>query len=149
MDKDFSKKYSKIKPTPSDFKSSISHFIYHSAPDTIDENLLILFHGLGDNEMNFSKLGQKMNIPQTACLTIRGTSEIPFFDDGYCWFPSFEISGDLNKGKINEQRRKQGLEYSRKLIIEILDILKDKYLWKPERIFLLGFSQLVLCREVL
>ena len=57
--------------------------------DGIDQNLLILFHGLGDSALNFLKFAQNMRLPQTALLSIQGPNEIPFCQ-GKGWFPAFD-----------------------------------------------------------
>lgn len=82
-----------LKKTPPSKNSSLP-FVYTASPDGIDENLLILFHGLGDNPTNFIQFGKKMRLPQTACLAIKAPFPIPFFDEGTSWFSSFDACGE-------------------------------------------------------
>lgn len=46
-------------------------FSYTSSDDGVDENLLILLHGLGDTHVPFANLGKQFKLPQTATLALR------------------------------------------------------------------------------
>jgi len=107
----------------------------HGSFDGIDQNLLILFHGLGDTADNFIKFGLKLRIPQTALIAVQGSFMIPFFPDGWAWFPSFDAQGFYLKD--NNQQLIKGLIQTR---IKLLNYIKSLE-WPLERIFLLGFGQ--------
>jgi len=81
------------------------------------------------------KLFQKMNLPNTAGLGIRGFFKLPL-DIGYAWFPSFNSTGELI---TFSPERLAGL---RKTRAKMLEVLKNIFtVWDPVKIFFLGFSQ--------
>lgn len=46
-------------------------FSYTPSNDGVDENLLILLHGLGDTHVPFANLGRQLKLPQVATLALR------------------------------------------------------------------------------
>ena len=46
-------------------------FSYTPSDDGVDENLLILLHGLGDTQVPFANLGKQLKLPQTATMALR------------------------------------------------------------------------------
>ncbi|KAI9209395.1 uncharacterized protein BJ171DRAFT_116858 [Polychytrium aggregatum] len=120
-------------------------FAYLASADGVDENLLVLFHGLGDNPANFLSFGAKMQLPQTALLAIRGPSPIPYFDDGTGWFPAFDQLGE--EISWSSPQASTGVQNTRKLLVEFFRAcLIEKSPgsgigWPPGQIFLLGFAQ--------
>jgi len=46
---------------------------------------LILLHGLGDTNASFTKLGQQLNLPETACLAVQAPAPLPFDLGGFHW----------------------------------------------------------------
>lgn len=82
------------------------HYVYAPAPDGADSNLLILLHGLGDNEAPFAQLGRQLArgppgggggpLPQTATLAVRGPERLPFFYDEprFLWWKAFSPLGE-------------------------------------------------------
>lgn len=48
-------------------------------------NLLILLHGLGDNQEPFAQLARRMQLPDTACLALGGPEQVPE-TGGRAWF---------------------------------------------------------------
>lgn len=84
----------KNKPAPQNGKMPL-RFVYHPSPDGVDENLLIMLHGLGmgiydsshaitltvsvvfagDTEAPFANLGRKLRLPQTSVLALRAPSK--------------------------------------------------------------------------
>lgn len=67
--------------------------IFSHSIDGVDENLLVLMHGLGDTNDNFIKFGMKLQLPQTALLSLQAPNTVPLLGGGM-WFPSFTDSGD-------------------------------------------------------
>jgi predicted esterase len=110
-------------------------FKRHGSVDGINQNLLILFHGLGDTADNFIQFGLKLRIPQTALLSVQGSFMIPFFPDGWAWFPSFDDQGFYLKH--NDPKLIKGLIQTRTKLLNDIKSLE----WPLERIFLLGFGQ--------
>ncbi|RUP47208.1 hypothetical protein BC936DRAFT_146005 [Jimgerdemannia flammicorona] len=154
-------------------------FQYTPSKDGVDLNLLILFHGLGkpksrmratrvqatdaapfstgDTEKPFAQLGERLQLPQTATLAVRAPALIPYFDDGFEWFPSFDLStGDnldstnniLNPSSSNPDlpdahpTRLSGLHATRALLTAFLTThLIPHCGFDPSNIFLFGFAQ--------
>ncbi|KAI7547087.1 alpha/beta-hydrolase [Hortaea werneckii] len=59
-------------PTADDFPSNVTLSIVPPPNNDPPTNVLILLHGLGDTHVSFEKLGKQMNLPETACISIRG-----------------------------------------------------------------------------
>ena len=110
-------------------------FSKQGSADGIDQNLLILLHGLGDTAENFLKFGIKMNLPQTALLSIQGSIGIPFA--GWAWTPSFDDQGNILPD--NHPLVQKGLLESRSRVSTYIHSIGAT--WPKERIFLLGFGQ--------
>ena len=64
-------------------------FSYAQSDDGVDENLLILLHGLGDTHAPFTNLGKQLKLPQTATLAIRAPEK-----SVYCFLQSLR-AGDF------------------------------------------------------
>ena len=47
--------------------------------------MLILFHGLGDTHLPFAKLGSQMNLPETACISVKALEPLPFEPSSFHW----------------------------------------------------------------
>jgi len=112
-------------------------FEYHPSPDGIDTNLLIFFHGLGDTHVPFAQLGRKLNLPQTAWMSIRAFERVPFLEEeAYQWWGSFDETG----GRIANVNPSATLT---KLVamVERLTTEGQQGGWKPEEIHLFGFGQ--------
>ncbi|KAJ3372363.1 hypothetical protein HDU91_003791 [Kappamyces sp. JEL0680] len=112
--------------------------------DSVNSNLLVLLHGLGDSRDNFAKFGIGMNLPQTGLLLLQAPFPIPYFDEGSCWYPSFDLAG--NELTMANQDTRLGLEKTRRLLGDLLNghVLWNaarKTGWPAERVFLLGFAQ--------
>jgi predicted esterase len=83
-------------PTVKAAKCGPLSFSYDPSPSGVDSNLLILLHGLGDTHLPFQSLGRKLasNLPQTAILSLRGGSPVPFLDgQGYGWWDVWDGHG--------------------------------------------------------
>lgn len=99
--------------TPSQSKSELI-FTFTPSADKVNLNLLILLHGLGmshkcgdlyiyclyslvstgktgDTEEPYKKLGINLKLPQTATMAVQAPEPVPYMDDGYQWFPSFDL----------------------------------------------------------
>ncbi|BGP34546.1 hypothetical protein JCM10296v2_006368 [Rhodotorula toruloides] len=69
---------------------------YSPSKDGVDANLLVLFHGLGDTAKPFAQLGQSLNLPQTAVLSLQAPERIPLLEEeAYQWWDSFDPLGEL------------------------------------------------------
>ncbi|KAF5835053.1 hypothetical protein DUNSADRAFT_7997 [Dunaliella salina] len=49
---------------------------YVPSADGVQENLLIMLHGLGDRPVNYANLGRKLCLPHTCCLALSGPLEV-------------------------------------------------------------------------
>ncbi len=150
-------------------QQSTNTYNYQQSHDGIDENLLIFFHGAGDSHVPYAALGKKMELPQTAVLSLGASMslslnlscescapdtpstfvELPF-DLGHTWFEEM----DLLTGEPlprDHPRRLKSLKHALKLMDLILCSLTglqrsnhegvhESPSWIPERVFLLGFS---------
>ncbi|KXS18684.1 hypothetical protein M427DRAFT_121108 [Gonapodya prolifera JEL478] len=128
-------------------------FEYRPSPDGVDENLLVFFHGLGDSPRPFMDLGRKMNLPQTAIMSLKAPFLVPFtYDDGSrAWFPSISEQ-DAELLPPNHPRRFWGLLYTRYALARFFSDYvfpqapssSSKHYasgWPAERVTLFGFSQ--------
>ncbi|ORX79544.1 alpha/beta-hydrolase [Anaeromyces robustus] len=114
-------------------------FKYADSKDKLNNNILVLFHGLGDNPANFLNFGKKINLPQTAIVAIRAPFPIPYFDEGTAWYPSFDNYGELLTS--SSPYRMQGLLKTREIISKFVEVLVNKYGYNYREIFFFGFSQ--------
>ncbi|KAF7720867.1 hypothetical protein EC973_005888 [Apophysomyces ossiformis] len=126
-------------PRPDQTKCKLK-FDYAPSSDNVDLNLLILLHGLGDTSKPFARLASKLKLPQTATLAVQAPEPVPYMEDSYQWFPSFDVmTGHLLTS--SDPRRMKGLMRTRELITELLKHLIDDCHFQPPNIFLFGFSQ--------
>ncbi|KAK3280976.1 hypothetical protein CYMTET_11208, partial [Cymbomonas tetramitiformis] len=115
--------------------------IFADSPDGVNENLLLLLHGLGDKPAPYANLAKKMKLPQTATLAISGPLEIPMTDGGRAWYTAFDDDFELIQGVRGERRRLQSLEPTIALLQQLLQVLHEQGGWPYKRIHLFGFSQ--------
>lgn len=81
-------------PTKSDFPSNLTLDIV--PPSTGQPlNILILLHGLGDTQSSFTSLAKNLNLPETACISLRGPNPIPPLFTGSD-SPSFHWGDDVS-----------------------------------------------------
>ncbi|KAJ7594191.1 hypothetical protein C8J56DRAFT_926154 [Mycena floridula] len=109
-------------------------FFYAASEDGIDENLLILLHGLGDTHIPFSKLGKSLNLPQTAVLSLRAPEQVPFLEEkAFQWYTSFDVLGDL----LDRPNPTSAVELLLKVVIRLV----EQHGWSAHQIHLFGFGQ--------
>lgn len=164
-------------PSPSSRKKELSpntkrilgntanSFIFRHSHDGVDENLVIFFHGAGDNHVPFDTLFQTMKLPQTASLSLSASMKMTLpnlsslqsnsksnssfvqlpFGLGHTWFEEMDylVTGDTLPNE--HPRRLQSLGHAVSAMNILLSSLTDhsnneSYYWLPERIFLFGFS---------
>ncbi|KAJ3153272.1 hypothetical protein HDU89_000903 [Geranomyces variabilis] len=122
-------------------------FIYRSSGDGVDENLLVLFHGMGDLPANFIQFAVKMNLPQTALLALKAPFPVPFHE-GTCWAPVYDYDG--NEHPPSSPIMRQAVVKTRNLVSDFLSqrVLapadtpsNERRLWPARNVFLFGFSQ--------
>ncbi|KAF9653674.1 hypothetical protein BDM02DRAFT_3226555 [Thelephora ganbajun] len=109
-------------------------FSYTPSDDGVDENLLILLHGLGDTHVPFANLGKQLKLPQTATLAIRAPEKIPYlYEEAFQWYESFDSLGDL----LPNPNPAPALD----LLTKIFDHLINNCGWSPQKIHIFGFAQ--------
>ncbi|KAG8863169.1 hypothetical protein FRB96_009351 [Tulasnella sp. 330] len=112
----------------------LHEFIYTPSDDGVDENLLILLHGLGDTHKPFANLGRSLKLPQTATLALKAPLQIPYlYEPAFQWYPSFDQLGDLltspnPTGAVNA-------------LTQTLMHLVSACGWPANRIHIFGFAQ--------
>ncbi|KAM6501113.1 hypothetical protein JOM56_004127 [Amanita muscaria] len=121
------------KPAPAASKVPVP-FVYIPSDDGMDENLLIILHGLGDTHAPFAKMGRQLKLPQTAVLSLRAPDQIPYLEeDSFQWYTSFDHLGEL----IQQPDPTPAIEL---LSEAVAYLIKDCH-WPPHRIHLFGFAQ--------
>jgi predicted esterase len=136
--------YEKASIVRSDLPTEFSHaFEYIHSRDSVDENLMIFFHGMGDSLSKWRNLAETMNLPQTCCLCLRAPIALPL-SMGHTWYTALDIERDADDLAISpapgELRRVQSLQQVRSRLILLLDSLEKKG-WSLSKIHLFGFSQ--------
>lgn len=141
-----------------------AHFLFKHSADGADTNLLVTLHGAGDTHASLHRLARRMDLPQTAMLSIHASScEIIRFPEGtapsngftqlpfglgWTWFEEMDYSTGDPLGD-DSPRRLATLNQAAEKLVEILDALSasDDIStgdsgggWQPERIFLFGYS---------
>ncbi|KAH7412479.1 Phospholipase/carboxylesterase/thioesterase [Cadophora sp. MPI-SDFR-AT-0126] len=128
-------------PTKSDFPQNLTLDII-PPPSGNSVNVLILLHGLGDTQSSFSTLGKNLNLPETACISIRGLNPIPPIFTG-SETPAFHWGDDVlvdeNKGEIDPDAGFKTVESVLGGIV--LKALTEKCRFEPRNILFLGFGQ--------
>lgn len=122
---------------PQLFDQCFSAHHYAQSPSGVDSNLLLLLHGLGDNDMGFFNLGKNLQktLPQTAVLTLQAPYAVPFLDQGqhWMWYPSFDQFGEL--------LTKPNPTTTVRNVVKVLEHLVGTCGWSPANIHLFGFGQ--------
>ncbi|CAE6485388.1 unnamed protein product [Rhizoctonia solani] len=125
----------RTKPRPT--RSGLGlEFVYSPSDDGVDENLLIVLHGLGDTMAPFVRMAKQLKLPQTAILVLQAPDPIPFLDQGeemYQWYTSFTSLGEM----IERPNPLPAVEKIHRAIAH----LKDECRWTESRIHLFGFAQ--------
>ncbi|KAF9506885.1 hypothetical protein BS47DRAFT_1374025 [Hydnum rufescens UP504] len=129
---------SRVKPAPKRGGIPVE-FSYSPSGDGIDENLLILLHGLGDTEIPFAKLGRQLRLPQTATLSLRAPGRIPYlYEDAFQWYESFDQLGEL----LAHPNPTPALEILDRIIHYLIELETDNGCgWPLDRIHFFGFGQ--------
>ncbi|KAG6841802.1 hypothetical protein C0991_006686 [Blastosporella zonata] len=100
----------------------------------LDENLLLLLHGLGDTHLPFSNLGRHLKLPQTAALALRAPERVPFlYEEAFQWYTSFDELGEI----IERPNPTPALDLLEKVVKRLVDACG----WPSHRIHLFGFAQ--------
>jgi predicted esterase len=99
---------------------------------------LILLHGLGDTNASFTKLGEQLNLPETACIAIQAPNPLPFDLGGMHW--GEDMIFDSSTGEMDMDT---GLQASTRLVLDqvVREGLIGKCGYKAREIMIFGFAQ--------
>ncbi|KAL8992380.1 MAG: hypothetical protein Q9169_007144 [Polycauliona sp. 2 TL-2023] len=126
-------------PTSSDFDTHIKTSIIPPPQGQSPVNILLLFHGLGDTNIPFTKLAKQLSLPETTCISIQAPSPLPFDLGGYHW--GDDIIFDPSQGATMDYDT--GFSKSSRVISEdvIEKVLIQKCGFRPRNILLFGYGQ--------
>lgn len=101
-------------------------------------NVLILLHGLGDTNASFTKLGQQLSLPETACIAVQAPNPLPFDLGGFHW--GDDLIFDQNTGEMDVDT---GFKASTRLVLDaiIKEGLIAKCGYRAREIMTFGFAQ--------
>lgn len=111
---------------------SFPKFTFSPCPTSKGSNLLVLLHGFGDSDTNFSRFGQGLELPHTDLLALCGKYDL--FGEGFCWYLDSEIVGSEFSSLESENEQRQSSIESVQLTLELFS---QRY----AKVFILGFSQ--------
>lgn len=101
-------------------------------------NVLILLHGLGDTKASFTKLGEQLSLPETACIAVQAPKPLPFDLGGFHW-------GDdmIFDQKTGEMDMDTGFKASTNLVLEavIREGLIGKCGYQARELTIFGYAQ--------
>ena len=124
-------------PETGDFPSECVVEIRESGDGKPAVNILLLLHSLGDSASNFSILGQRLNLPETASVTLQGPGALPFDLTGFHF--GDDIIFDQASGQMDMDL---GFSKSTKLLKEVInDILINKCGYRHRQVYLFGLGQ--------
>ncbi|KAF8606539.1 hypothetical protein BDV93DRAFT_537063 [Ceratobasidium sp. AG-I] len=126
----------RTKPRPTRTGLGLEH-VYAPSDDGVDENLLVVLHGLGDTMAPFVRMAKQFKLPQTATLVLQGPELIPFLDEGeemYQWYTSFTSLGEL----IDHPNPLPGVRAVHRAIEHLTG---PECGWPAKRVHLFGFAQ--------
>lgn len=100
-------------------------------------NVLILLHGLGDTHASFKTFGERLQLPETVCVSLRGTARMPFDFDGAHWGDDIVFN---DEGTIDADT---GFAKSTTIVLHdlIRKILVEKCGYRLREILVFGFGQ--------
>jgi predicted esterase len=108
------------------------------APQQQPANILVLLHGLGDTNASFTKLGQQLNLPETACIAVQAPSLLPFDLGGFHW--GDDMIFDHRTGEMDMDT---GFKTATRLVLNtvIQEGLISKCGYKAREIIIFGYAQ--------
>ncbi|KAK4163604.1 Alpha/Beta hydrolase protein [Cladorrhinum sp. PSN259] len=139
-------------PTEADFSSLSSvlpHTLHFPSPAESTTSILLLFHGLGDTDSNFSGFARNLNLPGVLAITVRGVTPVPpsFLGEAeetagppshFHWGDDLRL--DTRTGELDTD---PGYTKAERLITEelITKVLIQDCGWNERDILLLGYGQ--------
>ncbi|KAH6881558.1 Alpha/Beta hydrolase protein [Alternaria rosae] len=125
-------------PTKADFPLSVTLSITPPPASQPPTNILILLHGLGDTNASFTKLGEQLNLPETACIAIQAPNPLPFDLGGMHW--GEDMIFDSTTGEMDMDT---GVQKATLLVLDqvVRQGLIGKCGYKAREIMIFGFAQ--------
>ncbi|KAF2422179.1 phospholipase/Carboxylesterase superfamily protein [Tothia fuscella] len=125
-------------PKESDFPANVTVAIIPAPKSQKPVNILILLHGLGDTHTPFATFGTKLQLPETACISLRAPADMPFDLGGFHWGDNIMFDQNTEEMEIDT-----GFKKSTKLVLEdvVRKTLVKKCGYGLREIVLLGFGQ--------
>ena len=123
-------------PTTSDFSSHIDVTVTPPPQSQAPVNVLILLHGLGDTNSSFTHLGRQVALPETACISLRGPTPLPFDLGGFHW--GDDIIFDQATGQMDLDT---GFSKITRILTSVIEVLVEKCGYQAREIILFGFGQ--------
>jgi predicted esterase len=95
-------------------------------------------HGLGDTNASFTKLGQQLNLPETACIAVQAPNALILDVGGFQW--GDDLVMDQSNGELDMDT---GFKAATRLILDrvIREGLINKCGYKAREIMIFGFAQ--------
>jgi hypothetical protein len=136
---------STIKPAPFTSSSSTQppfKYAYSPSPTSIDSNLLILLHGLGDHLIPFHNLGKRLQatLPQTAVLALQGAYPIPWLGDAEGEQKHWSYWEAISPLGETLPPNRQDLGKFLKSFEEVMQEVLGRCGWPAQAVHLLGFG---------
>ncbi|RKU45020.1 hypothetical protein DL546_004210 [Coniochaeta pulveracea] len=138
-------------PTAEDFATLsplITTALHFPTPPESTTAILLLFHGLGDNDKSFQSFARSLNLPGVLAVSVRGVSPLPPYllpdqdpskpTEHFHWGDDLRL--DERTGELEED---SGFEKARRVVMGKLieEVLVDRCGWRLDDILLFGFGQ--------
>lgn len=110
---------------------------------SMNNNVLLLFHGIGDRSAPFGRLARALKLRQTVCLSIQGPFPMPFELNGFHWGDDVVMDPSSSDDNSPELECDPGFKNALPLIARgvIMDGLIGKCGYELRDIILYGFGQ--------
>ncbi|KAK7555218.1 phospholipase/Carboxylesterase superfamily protein [Phyllosticta paracitricarpa] len=130
-------------PTADDFPAAVASCLEIVPPPANQPatNVLLLLHGLGDSHRPFANFARQLNLPETACIAVRGPKPLPFDLPGFHW--GDDITVDSSTGALDPDAP----AFSATLRLVLDDVLRgvllapEKCGYRPRSVVLFGYAQ--------
>ncbi|KAF1918644.1 Alpha/Beta hydrolase protein [Ampelomyces quisqualis] len=125
-------------PTKADFPAEVTLSVVPPPASQPSTNVLILLHGLGDTNVSFAKLGQQLNLPETACIALQAPNGLIMDIGGFQW--GDDLVMDQSNGELDMDT---GFQAATRLVLDcvIQEGLINRCGYKAREIILFGFAQ--------